>query len=36
LKAYLGANIPQDARVRKLKDINESIQLVAKNIEKGS
>lgn len=36
LKPYLGANLPQDASVRKLKAINESIQLVAQNVEKKS
>lgn len=36
LKPYLGASIPQDAYVRKLNAINESIQMVAKKIEKAS
>jgi hypothetical protein len=36
LKPYTGSNIPQDAYVRKLTAINESIQMVAKKIEKES
>lgn len=32
LKAYYGANIPQDAYVRKLKDISKAIEKVAENI----
>ena len=36
LKPYLGANLPQDAYVRKLNKLNESVQLVAQNIEKKS
>lgn len=36
LRPYLGASIPQDAYIRKLKAINESIQMVAKKIEKES
>lgn len=32
LKLYLGANIPQDAYVRKLKAINDSIEKVAKEL----
>jgi len=34
LNPYTGANIPQDAYARKLNAINESIQMVAKKIEK--
>ena len=36
LKPYLGASIPQDPYVRKLKAINESIEKVAKTLEKES
>jgi hypothetical protein len=36
LRPYLGASIPQEAYVRKLKAINESIQEVAKRLEKKS
>jgi hypothetical protein len=34
LKAYYGANIPQDAYVRKLKDISKAIEKVAENVSK--
>lgn len=36
LRPYLGASIPQDAYVRKLKAINESIQMITKKTEKMS
>jgi hypothetical protein len=36
LKPYMGSNIPQNAYVRKLVDINESIQTIAKKIVKES
>jgi len=34
LKAYLGADIPQDPYIRKLKDISKAIEMVAKNVTK--
>ena len=34
LKAYLGADIPQDAYIRKLKDISKAIEKVAENVAK--
>ena len=34
LKAYLGADIPQDPYIRKLKDISKAIDKVAKNVAK--
>lgn len=34
LKAYFGANIPQDPIVRKLKDIAKAIEMVAINVSK--
>jgi len=34
LKAYFGANVPQDPYVRKLKDISRAIEKVAKNVAK--
>jgi len=36
LAPYLGSNIPQDPYVRKLKDIDKSIEKIAINIEKKS
>lgn len=34
LKAYYGANIPQDPYVRKLKDISKALEKVADNVQK--
>ena len=34
LKAYFGANIPQDPYIRKLKDINKTIDKIARNVSK--
>jgi hypothetical protein len=34
LRPYLGAGIPQDAYVRKLKEISESLKTVARHVEK--
>lgn len=34
LKAYLGADIPQDPYIRKLKDINKAIEKVATSVSK--
>ena len=34
LKAYLGADIPQDPYIRKLKDISKAIEKVATNVSK--
>lgn len=34
LKAYFGADIPQDPYIRKLKDINKAIEKVATNVAK--